>query len=101
MFAHKWQTASPCLSRCDEPLIINRRSHDALHEAGMKFEAWMFLEYCRFWPSRIVEPDAMNGSACFCFPRDGELTDSLFKSLYYVEKTNHGPPHRLSRHPTR
>ena len=81
-----WQTTSPCHSKLETPITISRRFHDALHEAGMKFEAWMFLEYCRQWPSRLVEPERNEWIGINMLYRDGELTDERFKSLYYSKE---------------
>lgn len=81
-----WQTASRCRYREEEPIVLNRRSHDSLHEAGMKFEAWMFLEYCRQWPSRIVQPEANEWIGMNLLYRDTELTDDTFRSHYYTSE---------------
>ncbi len=79
-----WQTTSPLRSPNDKPIVIRRRSHDALHESGLKFEAWTFLEYCRLFPSRIVDPTPNEWIGLNLLYRDRELTDAFFKSRYYV-----------------
>lgn len=85
---HTWQTTSPWHLHNEIPLVIKRRSHDSLHEAGMKFEAWLFLEYCRQYPSRIVDPIPNEWIGLNLLYRDGELTDAFFNSRYYVKPNN-------------
>ena len=83
-----WQITTPCVSKHETPFVINRRSHDQLHEAGLKFEAWMFLEYCRLWPSRLAEPARNEWVGMNLLYRDSELTDALFQQLYYSNSEN-------------